>query len=64
MIAYNLLMIISAFLCTVSALCVAHHILWLFKESKPTIKQMFFAWGVVAALILLATFFIYNFIKA
>jgi ABC-type uncharacterized transport system involved in gliding motility auxiliary subunit len=65
MTAFNIIMLISAFLCIISAFFVAHHNLWMYKESKPTIKELLFHWGVlVLPQLLLAIFFIYNFIKS
>lgn len=62
---FDIVMLISAFLCIISAFCVAHHNLWMYQESKPTFKNILFHWGVlVLPQLLLAIFFIYNFIKA
>lgn len=65
MIFFKTLMFVSAFLCIGSACCVAHHFVWTYREDKSTVKEILFHWGVmITPLLLLAIFFIYNFITS
>jgi hypothetical protein len=61
---YEPFMCFCAILCIVSAFCVGHHIVWMYKESKPTFKDVLFHWGVlVLPEVILSIYFFYNFLK-
>lgn len=65
MIFSQVFMCLCAILCFVCASFTAHHFIWMYKEHKPSYKELLFHWGVmVLPQIVLAIYFFYNYINA